>query len=108
MAARTPQLTAARRRALEIIRDHGPIGPGVFAVYMWPDSPCWKKVYKCGNQASSRGIAMAYAAGGFLGKLRREDLITPPNWTMPIQYVLSTEGYRVLSECPTTSSAGSI
>jgi len=89
-------LTPKRRRALEIIRDHGPIGPGRFAEYMWPDSPCWQKVYKCGNAGSSRGTMMAMAAGGFLGKIWDDGLIIAVGSGPPRNYKLSLKGEQAL------------
>lgn len=50
--------------------------PGWFARQMWPDSPCWRRAYKCGPNGSSRGIAMARTAGCYLAKLARAGLAT--------------------------------
>lgn len=67
-------LTPSRRRALEILRDHGPIRPREFARVMWPDSPGWNFPAKSGPRGTHRGGGMYLAAGGLLGKLRREGL----------------------------------
>lgn len=91
-------LSPKRRRALEIIRDFGPLSPGRFAQRMWPKSPCWSRIYKCGPNGASRGIMMAVAAGGFLAKLRDDGLIIAAERRRgpPTEYDLSFKGLRAL------------
>ncbi len=62
-------LTPAQRRALVILRDHGPIRPREFARLMWPDSGGWTRSAKCGVKGAHRGGGMYGAAGAYLGKL---------------------------------------
>ena len=90
-------LSPKRRRALEILRDCGPISPAQFAEYMWPESPCWTHIHKCGNKGASQGVMMAMAGGGFLGKLRRDGLIMVAGWGPPTRWGLSLKGHRVLA-----------
>jgi hypothetical protein len=92
-------MTKSQRKALEILRDHGPILPAAFAEKMWPDSPCWNRSYKCGAYGSHRGGAMYRAAGGFLGKLRkkgwalqRESILG--GWN--VGYIISIKGKKAL------------
>ena len=70
-------LTKPQRKALQILRDHGPIQPREFAKKMWPDSPCWRHHIKCGPSGSHRGGGMYLAAGGYLGKLGRRGWAKP-------------------------------
>lgn len=67
-------LTKPQRKALEILRDHGPLRAGAFAAIMWPDSPGWSSVTKCGPNGSTSGGGMNLAGGAYLGKLRRKGL----------------------------------
>jgi hypothetical protein len=72
-------LTPARRRALQIVRDHPGVGPTPFASFMWPESK--------GHKTRSRrhatpaggavGAGIKMTAGVFLGRLGRDGLITP-------------------------------
>jgi hypothetical protein len=55
-----------------------PITPKEFAQAMWPDSPGWRRLTKCGNKGVTRGGAMPQAAGAMLGRLDRAGLITWP------------------------------
>lgn len=68
-------LSEAQKKALEIIRDHGPIRPREFARKMWPDSEGWRRSSRAGLYGSSRGGGMNLAAGGYLGKLARKGWI---------------------------------
>jgi len=92
-----PYLTPTRRRALEIVRDGGPILPGHFAERMWPDSECWRHVHKCGPYGASQGVMMAMAAGGFLGKLGKAGLVC---WFGSAGYMLTAQGYAALGPPP--------
>lgn len=68
-------MTAATKRALKILEAKpGGLKPSDFAEAMWPDSSGWKRIHKCGPGASSPGVCMALAAGGFLGRLRKQGL----------------------------------
>ena len=56
-------------KALKIIQDNDVYNARRFAELMWPDSPCWNKVYNTGNGAT-RGKGMWLAGGSFLKKLQ--------------------------------------
>lgn len=62
----TPQLL----RALTILKA-GSCRPAEFAKKMWPDADGWRRSIKCGG-GSHMGGGMVLAAGGYLGKLRRD------------------------------------
>ena len=63
------------RRALSILREHGPMTAGEFAREMWPDSPAWKRVYNCGPNGATRGRGLVKSGGSFLGKLAKQELV---------------------------------
>lgn len=95
-------MTPGYRRALEIIRDDGPISPSRFAEKMWPDSPHWQESYKCGQYGSTRGRGVVLAGGSLMGKLRTRGWVTHPyarygpdiyDW---YTYVLTTKGQDAL------------
>lgn len=74
---------SATIRALTILRDWAKthdicdhIRPREFAELMWPNSPGWNRVHKCGPYGVSFGAMMPKVGGGFLGKLRARELIT--------------------------------
>lgn len=95
------QLTDAQRRALEIVRDHGPIYPSEFGKRMWPDHDGHRRYVRCGPNGVTRGGGMRLAAGGFLGKLaakgwiRRSVRVSSP--TMFTGYALTNAGRKALS-----------
>jgi hypothetical protein len=64
------RLTKPQYRALRIIALEGPIRPSRFALNMWPDSPAWKRSYKCGPSGATRGRGIVLSGGSYLGKLR--------------------------------------
>lgn len=73
-------------RALEVLRDHGPLTPAQFARrYFSKDDPGWQRHCKCGPRGTHRGSGLVMAAGGILGKLRRRGWAryhaTPANQT---------------------------
>ena len=80
-------------KALTIIRDNQIDFPSQFARLMWPDSPCWHRVYNVGHGAS-RGVAMNRAAGAYLGRLRKRGLILGYGSTQ--RFYLSHESYVLL------------
>ena len=82
-------------RALEIISTKDIGSPRDFAEVMWPDSMGWRRIHKVGH-GSSKGAAMALAAGGFLGKLRAQGLIT---WLhAPELIILTDKGREMLKQ----------
>lgn len=62
-------------KALQIIRDNEIYKATRFAELMWPESPCWQKIYNIGRGAT-RGVGLWLAAGSFLRKLQYQGLIT--------------------------------
>ncbi|KKN65485.1 hypothetical protein LCGC14_0480890 [marine sediment metagenome] len=86
-------MTDKTTKALQIIRDNHLYGPAAFARLMWPDSEGWQRVHNCGRGAS-RGVMMAYAAGGYLGKLRARGLIII--WYSPRGIHLTDKGKALL------------
>lgn len=77
------KITACTRKALAILRDHGPQRPSEFAKRMWPNSPKWNVHYKCGPRGSHQGGAMSQAGGAYLGKLRKAGLVADGWWPQP-------------------------
>jgi hypothetical protein len=68
-------VTAIRRRALTILRDHGPLAPLAFAELMWPDAPAWNTSTKAGKYGSTTGGGIIRAGGAYLAKLRKAGLV---------------------------------
>ena len=91
-------LTPARRKALEIIRDHPGIRPRGFAEKMWPDSEAWSHHTKCGPNGVTRGGGMPLAAGGFLGKLRHAGLVWNDLRNYNNDYHLTEKGKEALKD----------
>lgn len=81
-------------QALTIIRNNEISLPKEFARLMWPDSEGWQRVHNVGHGAS-RGAGMAYAAGGFLGKLRSQGLIVGG---YDYHYILTEKGHKLLND----------
>ena len=95
-------LTASQRRALEIVRDHGPIKPREFSEKMWPESPGHQRYSKCGPSGVTRGGGMNLAAGGYLGRLRKRGWVKSEyafwvhSYYRDLGYVLTDEGREAL------------
>lgn len=76
-AAGKPKATI---RALLILREDEKnptserMRPREFAQLMWPDSPGWNRMHRCGYGVSA-GARMPVVGGQFLGKLRARGLI---------------------------------
>lgn len=86
-------------KALRLIATKDIGCPYDFARAMWPDSDGWRRVHKLGH-GSSKGAAMALAAGGFLGKLRAQGFV---KWLYaPDVIVLTDKGRELLRQanCP--------
>ena len=60
-------LSPHRRRALNILHPEHPLHPEIFAHYMWPASPSWRR-------ASRPGQGIHLKARTFLARLQREGL----------------------------------
>ena len=87
------------RRALTILRQHGPMTASEFAREMWPESPAWNRFYKCGPSGATRGRGLVKSAGSFLGKLRKQGL-AELYWDRRLasdQHIVSQQGRRELS-----------
>lgn len=92
-------LTESQAKALNILKDHGPLSPRQFARLMWPDSPGWCRVSKCGPYGSTRGGGMNLAGGGYLGKLHRKGWVEPSRAEWPLgQHCISAQGLEALRE----------
>ena len=91
-------MTDKALRALQIVNNHPGILPTEFAGFMWPDSPAWRRSYKCGPKGSCDGRMLVQSAGGFLGKLKKQELVQyGPSWGRPGWY-LTVHGLRALSQ----------
>ena len=104
-------MTPNEHRALEIVREHGPIRPHRFAVKFFPrDHPGFHRATKCGPYGVRYGGGTDQWCGGYLGKLRKKGWIAPrfttrqtlhrgkivsENWWDG--YVLTKEGRDVLN-----------
>jgi hypothetical protein len=89
-------LTDSQYKALCILREHGKIRPREFAQAMWPNSPGWRRVSKCGPYGVTRGGGMCIAGGCYLGKLNRKGW-TKCEWNGS-RHSLSDAGKDVLEE----------
>lgn len=70
-------MTPAVRLSLEILADRGPLSPSEFAHQYFPrDHDGWQRSCKCGAYGSHRGGGLVLWAGGWLGKLRAQGLVT--------------------------------
>lgn len=76
---------------LKIVAEHGPVYPGMFATYAWPDAP---RRRAGGNSQHQGGDNMAICAGGRLGKLAQAKLVY---WTRR-GYLITPDGQKILKE----------
>lgn len=71
MGNETPVLTAAQRRAYDVLREKQPVSPREFAKLLYPDSPGWKRVTrKFGGHTGAMGGTMPMIGARMLWKLR--------------------------------------
>lgn len=91
-------LTRSQRRALIILRDHGPMMPRDFAEHMWPTSDGWHRYAKCGPKGVHQGGGMYRAAGAYLGKLCRLGLVEHARNSRWNGYLISKEGRQALRQ----------
>lgn len=84
---------------MEILRDFPGITPRSFGKLMWPDNPNWNAHTKCGPSGTSHGGGMNLAAGGFLGRLRRDGLteVHHDRWGIS-SHRMTKEGRQALEE----------
>ena len=66
-------MTSGERRALGIIRKHGPLRPSEFADLFWPGKH-WTPM-RCGTNGVSRTRNKAMSAGAYIGRLRKKGWI---------------------------------
>ena len=92
--ATTKPLTTAQRRALEILRDKGPLPPREFSRWMWPDNIAHQATGKCGAYGVTRGTGMHLAGGAYLGKLSKAGLVSYD--VRARSYVPSAAGHAAL------------
>jgi hypothetical protein len=81
-------------RALQLIRDREITRPIQLAELLWPESDGWKRGQKRGH-TSVKGMGMAKAAGSFLGKLARRELIDGGPMR-GLKFYLTADGIREL------------
>ena len=92
-------LSPGYKKALQILREHGPMTPGWFAQHYFPeDHEGWRRVAKCGPQGSTTGTGLILAAAGLLGKLRRDKLAGFTFLHGRSQTCITSEGRRALRE----------
>jgi hypothetical protein len=63
------KLTTAQRRALEVLRDHGPLTPSGLANHLWPNS-C-QRMSNVGGYGAAAGVGANLKAGQFLSHLNK-------------------------------------
>ena len=69
-------MTKPRERALEILREHGPLSAASFARLMWPDSIAWKRTTRRHDgKSGAYGGAQWMSAGAFLSRMRKDGLV---------------------------------
>lgn len=102
-------LTDSAIKALEVLRDHGPLPPREFGEYFWgQDHPGWRRISKAGPYGSTTGGGMNLAAGGYLGKLRKQGLvrITRESWgSVQRLFELSALGRQALTRARVETGA---
>jgi hypothetical protein len=69
-------MTRTETRALEVLRSE-PTGMCArdFARRMWPDSPSWRRLGRCGPNGSAYGIGIQQRAGAYLAAMERAGLV---------------------------------
>ena len=71
------KITPTCLKALNILFLHDIQQPSTFGEMLWGrDHPGYNRVSRCGPSGSRRGGGMDMAAGGYLGKLRKQGLIS--------------------------------
>ena len=82
-------------KALKILAENEVKMARQFARLMWPNSPCWEKVYNIGAYGATKGVGMWLVGGSFLGKLRDQGLIRQSVYDG--RFVLTDKGEERLS-----------
>lgn len=68
-------LSESQLRAIRVLYVHGPMTAASFAARMWPRGKMHWRSHKKGNNGASRGGSVGWVAGGYLGRLRKADLV---------------------------------
>lgn len=89
-------MTDSQKKALEILRDHGPMTAGWFAERMWPDSPNWGKHFNSGSGCVV-GKGMRLCGGSYLGRLRKIGLVHRGGERFNM-YKISSKGLALLDQ----------
>lgn len=65
-------MTATERRLLEFLRScEQPASGTEIARQLWPDSPGWNRVFRCGQHGSTAGAAMRRLGGSYASRVAR-------------------------------------
>jgi hypothetical protein len=67
-------MSESLKKALHVINTIEVTHAGQFAYLMWPDSPAWKSLGRCGPNGSAPGVGIKLAGGAYLGKLQKRGL----------------------------------
>lgn len=90
-------ITAERARALEIIKEKGPIKPAAFAMIYFKDHPGHNNEVDSGYGHKRKGGGMNICAGGFLAKIENACLLERvTSGGEFVGFVLSPDGRRAL------------
>lgn len=94
------KLSDADVKALDILSRSRSTTAMDFAMSMWPDSPGWRVSKSCGNLGSARGVGMARAGNGLLGKLAKRGLVDRewPCFGKVTKWSITENGRRALAE----------
>ena len=83
-------------KALEIIRDNEISMPKQFAHHYFPEEhEGWRRVGRVGHGVT-RGVGLVLFAGGFMGKLRAQELISGGHPEYPAR--LTEKGHQYLKD----------
>lgn len=94
-----PRLSPGVKKALLILRAHGPLMPKAFAELFFPaDHPGWARRSRGDTEGLRRGSGLVIYAGCFLGKLRARGLAES---TVSGQTRLTQKGWNAIGgrEC---------
>lgn len=91
-------ITAKTAHALRILNDVVVERPRQFGLLFWGrDHPGWQRNTRCGH-GTSRGGGMNLAAGGYLGKLRKQGLVYELSGAAIKRWVLTPAGRAALAD----------
>lgn len=97
------KLTKAQLRALQVLRDHGPLMPREFARQMWPESRSWTRA-----SSRKRESGILRVAGALLHRLERRGWVIEWRSAPGRGYELTSTGRALLDQHagPSAPSAG--